>query len=74
MQTYEIRIFWSQGRGFLSCQEMHLTDSSAIDAGQRMSGGKAFEVWRDLDCIHRSPAHERKTDAANENSEARKGA
>ena len=67
MHIYEILILASGGRASLSSQEAHLSDRSAISAAMRLATGKAFEVWRDLDCVHRSPAHTRKLNAANEN-------
>jgi len=67
MQVYEIRVLKSGGRAALSSQEIHLSDRGAINAARRLATGKAFEVWRDLDCVHRSPACARKIDAANAN-------
>lgn len=67
MQVYEIRVLKSGGRAALSSQEIHLSDRAAINAASRLASGKAFEVWRDLDCVHRSPACARKIDAANAN-------
>ena len=71
MQVYEIRILGAGGKTALTAQEMHMSDQAAIRAGRRMAGGKGFEVWRDLDCLHRGQAFEPKTLAANENNERR---
>lgn len=68
MHIYEIRILGAQGSVLLSSQEAHLSDHAAIRSGRMMAEGKAFEVWRDLDCVHRSDAYARKTHAANENA------
>jgi len=68
MHLYEIRVVGPTGRTLIASQEMHLSDYAAIRSGRVLSDGSAFEVWRDLDCIHRAAAYERKTDAANENT------
>jgi hypothetical protein len=68
MQIYEIRVVGPGGRTLLSSQEMHLTDNAAIRSGRLMSGESAFEVWRDLNCIYRSAAHQRRPQVANENT------
>jgi hypothetical protein len=68
MHLYEIRVVGPTGRTLIASQEMHPSDHAAIRSGQVLSNGSAFEVWRDLDCIHRAAAYERKTDAANENT------
>lgn len=71
MQVYEIRILGAAGNTVLTSQDVHLSDQAAIRAGQRMANGKPFEVWRDLDCVHRGQAFGRKTVAANENQQRR---
>lgn len=54
MREYEIRVL-SHGRSQTVIEVMHLNDHAAIRAAKKMSGGKPFEVWRDLDCIYSPP-------------------
>ena len=51
MQDYEIRLL-CHGRGHTRIEVMHLNDASAIRAAEALAAGRAFEVWRDLECIY----------------------
>jgi hypothetical protein len=51
MQDYEIRIRCN-GRGYTHIEILYLNDSTAIRAAEILAGGRPFEVWRGLDCIH----------------------
>ncbi|HJT44315.1 MAG TPA: hypothetical protein VJ750_12545 [Rhizomicrobium sp.] len=51
MQDYEIRI-QTTGRTQTIIEMMHLNDHTAIRAAETLAAGRAFEVWRDLECIH----------------------
>ena len=50
MHEYEIRVLSYGNETIL--EVMHLNDHAAIRAAKKLSGGKPFEVWRDLDCIY----------------------
>jgi hypothetical protein len=52
MHEYEIRIL-SGGETHLVVAEVHLSDVAAIRAGKKYAADNPFEVWRDLQCIHR---------------------
>ena len=54
MREYEIRVL-SSGRSQTIIEVMHLNDHAAIRAAMKMAHGKAFEVWRGLDCIYSLP-------------------
>jgi hypothetical protein len=51
MHEYAIRIL-SEGVAITVIQEIHLNDHAAVRAGRKVSGGKAYEVWRGFDCIY----------------------
>jgi len=55
MDDYEIRIL-SEGHTQTVIETMRLNDHAAIRAAQKFAAGKAFEVWRGLDCIYSPPA------------------
>lgn len=53
MHEYEIRIAASIRQPAVTLEEIHLSDRGAISAGRKMAKGRAFEIWRDLECIFR---------------------
>jgi hypothetical protein len=50
MHEYEIRIL-AEDKTLLVMEEVHLCDSAAIRAGEKLAANRAFEVWRGLGCI-----------------------
>lgn len=52
MPEYEIHIL-SGGETHLIVAEVHLSDLAAIRAGKKYAIDNPFEVWRDMECIHR---------------------
>ena len=56
MALYEIRIIKRNGVGSLVYACQYLTDSAAIAAASRIArdNDDAVEVWRGMDCVHRS--------------------
>ena len=58
MQKYEIRIL-SGGETHLVVTEAHLSDLAAIRAGKKYAFDNPFEVWRDLECVHRKVSAEK---------------
>ena len=52
---YEIRILRDDLSPSLIWKSIHTGDSAAIRAGMRAAAGHPVEVWRDMDCIFRTP-------------------
>jgi hypothetical protein len=53
--NYEIRILRGDLQPSLIWNSVHHSDTAAIRVGVRVADGHAVEIWRDLDCIFRSP-------------------
>lgn len=51
VREYEIRILSNDGAPSLIIAQAHFSDEAAIQAARRMSLGKQFEVWREMECI-----------------------
>jgi hypothetical protein len=51
MHEYEIRIL-SEDEAIAVIEVIHLNDHAAVRAGRKFAGGKAYEVWRGIDCIY----------------------
>ena len=51
MQEYEIRILQEDGFPTLIMAQTQLSDEAAIRSARKMSHGRQFEVWRDMECI-----------------------
>lgn len=55
MHDYEILILNSDRRPSSFVEVMESSDAAAIRSAQHMAKGRDIEVWRDLDCVFRSP-------------------
>jgi hypothetical protein len=51
MQAYEIRILKPDHTTAFVIAEMAISDSAALQSAQRIAKDKAFELWRDLECL-----------------------
>ncbi|HVV27348.1 MAG TPA: hypothetical protein VG501_12110 [Rhizomicrobium sp.] len=54
MRDYEIRILNNRKSPTAFVEMMESSDAAAIRAAERIAGGRAVEVWRDIDCVYRS--------------------
>jgi hypothetical protein len=52
VHLYEIRILKSDGVSEYIIEMMNAGDLSAVKAARKLAGARAFEVWRDLECLH----------------------
>jgi hypothetical protein len=50
-QEYEVRIL-IEGRTRALIELNHINDFAAVRSATKLADGKAFEVWRGLDCIY----------------------
>jgi len=55
MHDYEILILDQDRHPSALVEMMEASDASAIRAAQRIAKGRDIEVWRDLDCVYRTP-------------------
>jgi hypothetical protein len=57
MHVYEIRVLRADRSTAAVIEVMHLNDGAAIRSARHIAGGRPFEVWRGLECVHgRGPA------------------
>lgn len=54
MLDYEVVILNETGNPALYAKALYANNEDAIHAARRMAKGRAFEVWRELDCIHQA--------------------
>ena len=52
MQVYEIRILHPDHSSAIVLEMLHFSDSAAVRAGKKIAEARAFEVWRDVECIY----------------------
>ena len=55
MQDYEILILTSDHHPSAFVEMMEASDAAAIRSAIHMAQGREIEVWRDLDCVYRTP-------------------
>lgn len=55
MHDYEILILNDDHRPSAMVEMMEASDASAIRSAMRIANGRDIEVWRDLDCVYRTP-------------------
>ena len=55
MPDYEILILNDDHNPSAMVEMMEASDASAIRSAQRIAKGRDIEVWRDLDCVYRTP-------------------
>jgi hypothetical protein len=55
MQDYEILILNQDHHPSAMVEMMEASDASAIRSAMRIANGRDIEVWRDLDCVYRTP-------------------
>jgi hypothetical protein len=55
MHDYEILILNQDHHPSATVELMEASDASAIRAAMRIANGRDIEVWRDLDCVYRTP-------------------
>lgn len=51
MHVYEIRVLRENHTASRLVERMYPNDHEAIEVAQKMAEGRAFEVWRGLNCI-----------------------
>ena len=54
MQQYEIRVLRPDLSTAHIIEVIYENDRMAVRAGREMAEGELFEVWRDLECLHRA--------------------
>lgn len=54
MLDYEILILGDKAHPQAIVEMQEGDDDDAIRSAARIADGRPFEVWRDIDCIHRS--------------------
>jgi hypothetical protein len=59
MHDYEILILNSDHHPLSFVEVMESSDAAAIRSAQRIAKGRDIEVWRDLDCVYKTPRHDR---------------
>jgi hypothetical protein len=59
MRTYEIRILNVDRTLAVELLESHFSDEAAIRSAQSKAAGRAFEVWRDSECVWTGNGKER---------------
>jgi len=52
LREYEYIILGQDGRPVLLVAQAHLNDATAVKSANSFADGRAFEVWRDLDCVY----------------------
>ena len=55
MHDYEILILDRNRRPSTMVEMMEASDDAAIRCAMRFARGRDIEVWRDLDCVYRTP-------------------
>jgi hypothetical protein len=55
MPDYEILILNHDHHPSALVEMVEASDASAIRTAQRIANGRDIEVWRDLDCVYRTP-------------------
>jgi len=55
MHDYEILILNQDHDPSALVEMMEASDASAIRSAMRIANGRDIEVWRDLDCVYRTP-------------------
>ena len=55
MHDYEILILDHDHHPSALVEMMEASDASAIRSAMRIANGRDIEVWRDLDCVYRTP-------------------
>jgi hypothetical protein len=59
MLHYEVVILSERGNPALYAEALYANNEDAIRSARRMAKGRAFEVWRELDCVHRAGPEKR---------------